>query len=203
MGTAALASVTPPPTPGGERGNMSNGGSSDTVNGQGKSQRSPRLADKESTKAWRRLLRTTGLNDLEHTKLAPNEAEIRVWQVPGLYTMKTKCWIFSRKAGVWRGSAIVDHEFNGRIVRVSLDEPPPNSTKWEDYVKQDLSPQSISESAKIITDVGREGEMTVVEVKFGKVYERQFIANDEFLKAFYRTVKSEFFKNDDSKWREF
>lgn len=171
---------------------------------QPKSERSPKAMDIESINKWSRLLRTSGLTDLEYTNLPPDDVEIRVWQVPGLYTSRTKCWIFSLKSGVWTGSAIVDREFTGQSIRVWLDRLPTGSTKWNDYVHQKLLPQSISEAAKTITpDVGREGEMTVLEVKFGKKYGRQFMANDEFLALLYKNIKSEFFNNDDSKWATF
>lgn len=164
----------------------------------------PGVVDKASINKWRKLFRTSGLKNLENTNLSSDEVEIRVWHVPGLVTFKTKCWIFSLKARQWTGSAIVDREFTGQNVRVWLDRLPTGSTKWNDYVHQKLLPQSISEAAKTITpDVGREGEMTVLEVKFGKKYGRQFIANDEFLALLYKNIKSEFFNNDDSKWATF
>lgn len=203
VGTAALASVTPTPTAQKERANMSKSDSPNTINGQRKSERSPRLADTEWIMPWRRLVQASGSKRLEYMRLKPDEIEIRVWQVPGLFTRKTKCWIFSRKAGVWKGSAIIDREFSGRLDTASLDGPPLGSTKWEDYVNQNLTPQNISEAAKTIKYEGPEGEFFVVEVKFGKVYERQFMANDEFLEALFRTIKSEFFMNDNNKWSKF
>lgn len=200
--TATLTSVmTPTPTPDREQINAAEADSTYKPNLQPRPERANAVY-KESIKAWGTLRRATGLKDLERTKLAPAEIEVRIWQVPDVITPRTQCWHFSRKAGLWNASAFVDREFSGRMVRIPLDEPSAGWANWEAYAEQNLSPQSVHEAAKFITPATDEGT-TMVEVRFGNEYERQFMANDEFLGPLFRTIKSEFFNNDDSKWVEF
>lgn len=200
LGAATVGMATPTPIPDDDREERSE--NSLPTPPEPRPEVSRKLVDKELIIEWRQLFRKSGLNDLKRTKLAPDEIEIRVWEIPGLYKSKTQCWIFSRKAGTWTGSAIVDRKFSGRLTRVSLNELPSDSTEWDNYVNQNLSPQSIREAA-LTTDANYEGWMTVVEVKFGGDYERQGIANDKFLKRLVSRVKAEFFGNDDIKWSKF
>lgn len=199
--TATLTSLSPEPTPVRELVNRSEVNS--TLEPPLELRREPvDSVNKEIIKSWRSLLKGTGLKDLERTKLALGEIEIRVWQVPDLYISKTKCWHFSRKAGLWNAAAYVDREFRGEIVRMPLGEPAFGWAEWEAYAERDLSPQSVHEAAKFGTPAN-DGGIFIVESKFRDVYERQIVDNHRFLGSLYRTIKSEFLNNDASKWREF
>ena len=192
--THSLTSVTSTATPDQVRTNPSNSDSDRQLS----SKVAATGADKELIMAWRKLFRASGIEDLEHAEIGSNDIEIRVWAVPDLYSPKTKCWIFVRKEGLWEGTALVDREFNGPIVRIRLDDPAHGWTDWDSYVNQNLLPQQVREVANSPSYVG-DGIPTVLEVRFGKQYERRWVTNDELLDGLFKMVKSEFLNNDESR----
>lgn len=158
------------------------------------------LMDREINLVWRKLVRSTGLPYLERIKLAPDDIEIRVWDLPGLYIGKTKCWVFSRKDGQWKAVIFVDPEFNGRIITKPLDTPSMGWRKWDAYVNSDITPAKIRERRPEPAPENDAMEI-VVEVKLGDDYARDLVvAGDDLLVKLFKTIKTEFFNDDQVKW---
>jgi hypothetical protein len=157
--------------------------------------------DPDGLRAWRKVMATTRLSPLENRKLDPDDIEIRIWQLPGLYILKTKCWVFSREAGLWTGYALVDVDFKGPIVKIPLDTHSSGWRNWEFYTINDLSPARLTEP-RPKSDQGNEGMATIIEVKFGKDYARRY-ADDDLLYGLFGTIKSEILNNDQERWSKF
>lgn len=156
-----------------------------------------KLTGRETERSWRKLVSSTGLPGLERTKLLPNDMEIRVWHIPGLYRVNTTCWAFSRRAGQWTAVAFNDPDFKGKITRMSLDASPAGLQTWDAYVNRDLTPAHIIRP-RPVPEYGSEGMGVLLEVKFGEDYARKLFpaAGDDFVGNLFETIKSVFFNKD-------
>ena len=150
--------------------------------------------DRQTDMEWRKLVRSTGLPDLKSMKLAPNDIEIRIWELPGLIIPEIKCWVFSRKDGQWRAIVFVDPESNGKVIQKPLDAPTVGWDKWNSFVS-DFTPTKIRE---VPPDPIPENDAMapVVEVKFGNDYAKNLIDHKVFLAKLFSMIRSEFFNDD-------
>ena len=137
---------------------------------------------------------------LEQIKVAPNDIEIRIWNLPGLFISKTKCWVFERKDGEWKGITFIDPDFNGKIIKKRLDTPSTDWFKWDLYVNRDITPTNIRE-AQFDHAPQNDGMDVIVEVKFGNDYANKYLIDgDVLLTNLFKMIKSEFFNNDQDTW---
>jgi len=147
---------------------------------------------RETERSWRKLASSTGLPSLERTKLLPNDIEVRVWHIPGLYRVNTTCWAFSRRAGQWTAVAFVDWDFKGKITRNSLEASPAGLQTWDAYVNRDLTPANISRPLPVL-EYHSEGMGVLLEVKFGEDYARKLLdPGHDLVGDLFKTIKSAF-----------
>lgn len=156
-------------------------------------------ANNERETAWRKLLSSTGLPDLESKNILANDIEIRLWELPGLYNSKTKCWFFERKQGQWTAYAFIDEEFNGTIVKIALEKPSFDSSNWNEYVESSATPGKVRSITAETTPLTDSLEI-IMEVRFGDDYVKRLIDNDRFLTRLFSMIKAEFFNNDENRW---
>lgn len=156
-----------------------------------------------SMKEWRKLFRASRLKDLEQMELASDEAEIRVWTLPGYVIGRTKCWRFYRTSGQWNAAVFIDRAFEGRAVWEALEGLDSGGSKWDAYANENLTPERVHEAARYISLVNDESGGTIVEVRFGSKWRREFMHNDRLLTALFRTVKSEVFGEDEDRWTKY
>jgi hypothetical protein len=155
-----------------------------------------KLMDREAEKSWRKVVSSTGLQSLERTKLLPNDVEIRVWHIPGLYRVNTTCWVFSRKAGRWTAAAFVDQDFKGKIIGKSLEASFAGLQTWDAYVNRDLTRANINRP-RPEPKYGSEGMGVMLEVKFGEDYTKKYFAlGQDLVGALFTAIKSVFFNKN-------
>ena len=161
------------------------------------------MLDRETARIWAKVVSSTGLQSLERTKLLPNDIEVRVWNIPGLYRVDATCFVFSRREGRWTAAVFVDQDFKGKIIRKSLEASPAGLQTWDAYVNRDLTPANI---IRPLPDpgYGSEGMGVILEVKFGEDYARKYLqaVGHDLLDDFFKTLKSVFFNNDRDKFVE-
>lgn len=181
--------------------NVSSGSVSSTPADPQNKPRSDRIY-REIDLVWRKLARSIDLSDLQRMKFAPNDIEIRIWNLPGLYIGKTKAWVFSRKDGQWKAFAFTDPEFKGKIIKKPLDTPSTGWLKWDSYVSNDMTPTKIREA---LPNPAPEGDAmeTIVEVRFGDDYAKNLVDQTDFLTKLFKTIKSEFFNDNQANWSKF
>jgi hypothetical protein len=155
--------------------------------------------DQGINKAWRKLFRSTKLNNLNDRKLAANDIEIRVWDLSDLFIPKTKCWVFSRENGEWKAFMFIDPEFTGKIKKERLDKPLLGWDSWDSYANAELNAAKIREVPPE-TELESDAITLIIEVKFGDDYAKTLVDNRDFMTILFKTIKSEFFNDDEVKW---
>jgi len=145
---------------------------------------------REMERSLRTVVRSVGLSDLKNSKLAPDDIEIRLLALPGLYIVNIKCWVFSRKSGQWTSHVFIDPDFKKKIVKKTLSVRSDAWPTWDSYVSREITPARIRGPLPEPEPLG-DGIAHVIEVKFGNDHARRLLPEGHVLfRDFLATVKT-------------